>query len=221
MGWTTTSLPYGRKMTDYLKKMFTWESETHTHRVLESSLVRFHTWYAAVERIEKGSNSREVIAVVTLGSNHPRSGEFSYKDMSEDAGPCERECPEKILKLLTATTNQYATRWRADCWQNINNRKKRKRKPLKTGYHLVLEKPLEFVNGNNKNVFYIEDAKRRIFRANDGYLYKFHFQGMNYDVVKFNGVPKEDLPTLIGISQAVDQEVQRRLSFFQVSEKSN
>ena len=215
MGWTTTPLRWGEKMTDYLKDNFTWESETHTHRVLASSLVRFHTWYAAVERIEKGSNSREVFAVVCLVHNHPRSGEFSYKDMSEDAGPCERECPEKILKLLTPTTNQHATRWRADCWARINNKKKRQ--PLKQGHHVIFDKPLSFTNGVHTNVFYIENSKRRLYKSPGGRYCRLNnrtLQNNPYQVVKFKGLPVEDLPILIGKSQAVDQEIQKRLKLF-------
>jgi len=201
-------------MTAYLNGMYTWESETHTHRVLASSLVRFHTWYAAVERIEKGSNSREVIAIVVLVRKSPRYPEFTYKDMDEGCGPVERECPEKILKLLTPTTSKYALSWRADCWNRIKNKKLRK--PIKTGYHLILDKPLSFSDGSRKSVFYIENAKRRTFKeekTGDRYtISQRALKTRNYDVVKFEGVKREDLPTLIGISQAVDQEIQRRLS---------
>lgn len=220
MGWTTTALPWNRKMTDELKRMFTWESDTHTHQVLASSLVRFRTWYAAVERIEKGSNSREVIAVVVLVHVHPRSGEYSYKDMSEDAGPCERECPERILKLLTATTNPTALRWRADCQARFANKSKRPR--LRTGHHIVFEKKLSFNNGWTENVFYIKDAKRKLYVADGGY-YRLNNKTLNtnpYSVVKFEGVKYEDLPTLIGDNQAVNKEVQRRMNLYQQFENN-
>jgi hypothetical protein len=38
---------------------------------------------------------------------------FGVKDMSETMGPCEAECPAKILDLLAPTTSEYALAWRA------------------------------------------------------------------------------------------------------------
>jgi len=135
--------------------------------------------------------------------------------MSEDAGPCECECPEKILKLLTATTNTYATRWRANCWARVNNKKKRQ--PLKQGHHVIFDKPLSFKGNIKENVFYIQDSVGRLYRSTRGSYCRLNnrtLQNNPYHVVKLEGVPIEDLPTLIGISQAVDQEVQRRLATF-------
>lgn len=214
MGWTTTDIPYGLKMTEVLKRKYTWESEHHSFKVLESSLVKLHTWYAAIERKEKGSNNLEVVAAVVLVRKSPRYPEFSYKAMDEHAGPVERECPEKILKLLTPTTNQYATQWRADCWNNIQKRKNNKNKPLKTGYHIVFEEPLLFRNNTTKDIFYIEDAKRKRYRYDDNY-YRLNRDTLvknKYHVIKLNGVPREDLPTLIGISPAIDKIIAKLIN---------
>jgi hypothetical protein len=35
---------------------------------------------------------------------------FGYKDMSEDMGPCDAECPERILSLLGAGTTGWSSR---------------------------------------------------------------------------------------------------------------
>jgi hypothetical protein len=48
---------------------------------------------------------------------------FGYKDMDESAGPYQAECPERILKLLTPTTSQYAQQWRDACWAKITAKK--------------------------------------------------------------------------------------------------
>lgn len=55
---------------------------------------------------------------------------FYYKDMGEDMGPCECDCPVSILNLLSPTDSKWALEWRERC------RKKRSRKnrllPLQT-----------------------------------------------------------------------------------------
>ena len=33
-------------------------------------------------------------------------------------GPCERDCPEPILDLLTPTDREHTQRWRDDCRAN-------------------------------------------------------------------------------------------------------
>jgi hypothetical protein len=222
MGWTTTTLPYNGKMTDELKRMFTWENDAYTYKVLDSSLVRFRTWYAAIERVEKeGSKSREVFAAIVLVRVNSRAMEYSYKEMTEDAGPCERECPKKILNLLTPTTSKYAIGWRADCWSRFNKASKRPR--LRTGHHIIFDEPLDFTNGMSSNVFYIIDAKRRQFRIGDaGVRVSLTRSVLNkpYVVLPLKDTKYEDLPTLIGDNQAVNKEVKRRMELFQQLEKT-
>lgn len=50
---------------------------------------------------------------------HATRGEFIYKEQSEEMGPCDAECPAKILALLTETDYEYANEWRERCRQNI------------------------------------------------------------------------------------------------------
>jgi hypothetical protein len=51
---------------------------------------------------------------------------FGYKAIDESMGPCEISCPERILKLLTKTTQEYAINWRKNCQEAIQNRKNKK-----------------------------------------------------------------------------------------------
>ncbi len=98
----------------YLDGQFTYDRDTGGSRVLTSSLVARRTYHAAVEWITAGE--REVWGLVCLVRYNPRDREglmFGYKDMSESMGPCESECPARILDLLTATDNTYALAWRA------------------------------------------------------------------------------------------------------------
>ena len=95
----------------YLDAQFTYDRDTGSSRVLASSLVGRRTYYAAVEWVPAASGEREVWGLVCLVRYNPRDREglvFGYKDMSESMGPCESECPARILDLLTATQNTYA-----------------------------------------------------------------------------------------------------------------
>lgn len=127
MGWTTTYKSSHESAAEYLKDhVLVWTSETHKYTVLDGGVVKFRTYYGAVEKVEISTGEREVFAVVIL-LNYYKTGyyNFGYKDMSEHMGPCESNCPERILKLLTRTDNKYAQEWRERCWANIEARKNR------------------------------------------------------------------------------------------------
>lgn len=131
MGWVFThrdKVP-GQSLAEWFvaKGALTWTGrEPWEYRVLDSSTVRFNTFYAAIERKNIETGERHVFAVVFLLRFVPKEyHNFGYKDMSEDMGPCECDCPERVLKLLTPTDSEYANDWRARCWANINARKAR------------------------------------------------------------------------------------------------
>jgi len=136
MGWTTTYKPKGEPALDFFNRagVFTWSGDSpHTHKVLDSALVKFNTFYAAVEKIHKETGERKVWAAVILIRHYNKKNgkpywdhNFGWKDMDESCGPNADECPERILKLLTPTTYEHAIDWRARCWANIEKRKARK-----------------------------------------------------------------------------------------------
>ncbi len=110
------------------------------YQVLKSVMVG-SVYYAAVKQLKRCISSerlpdgtypseeipeeeRHVWAAVFLTSTDSRDYyNFSYKDMSEDMGPCESECPEAILKLLDPTDSQWANEWRERCWENAKRKK--------------------------------------------------------------------------------------------------
>lgn len=110
------------------------------------------TYYAAVERIHIADATRDVEAVICLVRYNPRDPEgyiFGYKDMSESMGPCERDCPEAILDLLTPPHNEYARQWRMDCRTRAAARRALSKKPLpRPGQMIVFDEPLSFSDGN-------------------------------------------------------------------------
>lgn len=106
-------------------------------RVVKSALVG-SVYYAAIETLKRGKRQqdnsyiyedipmaeRKTWAAVFLTSVDSRDYfNFSYKDMSEDMGPCEDRCPASILSLLSPTDDEYALAWRERCRANIEKKK--------------------------------------------------------------------------------------------------
>lgn len=165
----------------YLDAQFTYDRDTGCSRVLASSLVGRRTYYAAVEWITAVSEAREVWGLVCLVRHNPRDREglvFGYKDMSESMGPCESECPARILDLLTATENTHALDWRARCRSNLALKAQRAAKPTpKPGDVVVLAEPLQFRDGRTFSRFEAVAWPGRgrsslVFRSELGGLYR-------------------------------------------------
>jgi hypothetical protein len=127
MGWTTTNKPSYISAKEYIEKnVLTWSSPTHTYRVLDGGVKNFRTYYGAVEKVENSTGNRQVFAVIILLQYYRNDYyNFGYKDMSEDVGPYEAECPERILNLLTETSSDYANKWRQACRDKIAAKKKK------------------------------------------------------------------------------------------------
>jgi len=83
--------------------------------------------------------------------------------MTETMGPYQYDCPERILKLLTPTDNEYALKWRERCWENIRKRKSRPR--LTEGAVIEFAEPISFADGREEKVFQVVNPRRRIFKA--------------------------------------------------------
>ena len=165
----------------YLDAQFTYDRDTGCSRVIASSLVGRRTYYAAVEWIPAASGVREVWGLVCLVRHNPRDPQglvFGYKDMSESMGPCESECPARILDLLTATENTHAQDWRARCRSNLALKAQRAAKPTpKPGDVVVLAEPLLFRDGRTFSRFEAVawPGRRRsslVFRSELGGLYR-------------------------------------------------
>ena len=125
MGWSTTFKGKYTSAKEYIEKnLLVWKSETHNYSVLDGGVVKFLTYYGAVEKTEITTGKKEVFAVIILLRYYKNQYDnFGYKDMDEGMGPCESACPERILKLLTPTQNQNANDWRKRCWDRIKDKK--------------------------------------------------------------------------------------------------
>jgi hypothetical protein len=143
MGWLyMQSLGGFKNPKAYLDNQFT----CGVYKVLKSALCGMRTYYAAVKNHKDGS----IFAVVCLVRYNKRAADgyiFGYKDMDETMGPCEAECPQAILELLTATDSEYAVQWRVRCWDRIN-----KMMP-EVGDTIVFEAPIKFTDGSLHSTF--------------------------------------------------------------------
>jgi hypothetical protein len=127
MGWTYTHKNSYISSKEYIEKnCLTWTSDTHDYRVLDGGVKNFRTYYGAVEKVAKDTGERTVFAVIFMLNFVKDHYNFGYKDMDETCGPYQADCPERILKLLTPTTSQYAQKWRDDCWAKIKAKTPRK-----------------------------------------------------------------------------------------------
>ena len=165
----------------YLDAQFTYERDlpeggTSGLRILDSAIVGLTTYYAAAQ-VTRDGVGHEVFAIVCLVRWNARSkdGEhFGYKDMEESMGPCEDDCPERILRLLTSSDNESALQWRRRCLVNLRLRARK----LTEGMRIRLAVPLHFTNGHEGTDFTVVKHRRGIaFRPVDGFgLY--HIRGV-------------------------------------------
>ena len=115
------------------------------------------TFYGAVRNNETG----EVWALIVLQQRLRGHYNYGRKEMDETAGPFYYDCPDRILDLLTPTTNAYALEWRAKC--RAKNAAKATRPKVKAGDTIRLAEPLSFGDGYTGDTFtYVSGS---VFRA--------------------------------------------------------
>ncbi|MBB6193174.1 hypothetical protein FHS51_003430 [Sphingobium wenxiniae] len=133
----------------YLDNQFTYSGETERATVLASAQVG-SVYYAAVERIRPGAKTI-VLGLICLTKYNPRARDgmtFGYKDMSEEMGPYEADCPPAILDLLTETDHPNALEWRAKCRANALARSLAGARPTpRPGQTIIFDPPLALTNG--------------------------------------------------------------------------
>lgn len=135
----------------YLDAQFTYERPEVVSKVLKSAFVTPRVYYAAVECFTKSTGSRIVWALVCLVHYNPRDRDgfiFGYKDVDETMGPCETECPEAILDLLTETDSEYALDWRKRCREHAAARRAKAQNPVpRPGQTITFDEPVRFADG--------------------------------------------------------------------------
>ncbi len=168
MGWLWTHKPKGMTATEYLihhSGALRWTGSDYDYKVLDSAIVHLKTFYAAVEQVHRETKERRVWAAVFLLGFAPKSEHnFGYKDMDESCGPCEAECPERILDLLTPTEYPHAIDWRERCRAKIAARKSRPK--LREGCTLNLYgRPYTLGKPNGKRGFWLRNPEGTLYTA--------------------------------------------------------
>lgn len=178
MGWVSTCRSIGQSNQHF----FQHEVLGNKYKVLRSATIK-NTWYAAVECPRTDGNDRKVVvAFVFLILWHPKAADgmtFSYKDQTEDMGPCETNCPDAILDLLTpieqcdygANGTVWARNWREACRAATAKRKQRPR--LSKGTRFRLAEPVTFENGATFQEFEMFHPRRLIAYAVGGGLARY------------------------------------------------
>lgn len=150
MGWTTFHKPNHISPSQYFREEFSSESN---HELLDIAIVKRVTAYMAV-RIK--STGQVICYVYMLTYNNKDYYNFGYKPMTEYSGPYQRECPERILKLLSPIVEEddqsgWARQWREECWNRIRNNKNKPK--INVGDVIRTSSKLNFTNGGEYDLF--------------------------------------------------------------------
>jgi len=178
MGWTTFNKSKHISPSDYFRSTFANEPN---HELLDIAIVKRMTAYMAVRL----KDTNEVICFVYLLTyDHKSYHNFGYKDMTEFCGPCQAECPKRILDLLTPLEdkeeNNWAIEWRKRCYAKID--KKASLPKVKVGQIIKLEEPIGFTNGGEYQYF---KKQERINRWVGMFIDKAGELVVSYSTVRF------------------------------------
>lgn len=170
MGWMVTHKPRGVTVKEFFEERFNYDENGRYFRVVDCAVVNLRTAYLACE-FGYHDGEKGIYGVVCLLSYYPNDYyNFGYKVMDETMGPFMYECPERILRLLTPTDNEYALRWREKCWERLRSRQNKPK--LKKGLLIEFAQPITFTNGAEEKVFRVVNPRRLLFEGSHGRLYK-------------------------------------------------
>jgi len=102
---------------DYFKIMHSSMIETVYYAAIQSIAENIIVNDGLKEYLEKRpiKNGKIYGVVIITKTNMRNHYNFSYKVINENMGPCYYNCPKKIIKMLSATDNEYANKWREMC----------------------------------------------------------------------------------------------------------
>jgi hypothetical protein len=176
MGWLYYYRPPGETDVAHFRAKFTDGYELLDGMTLRAPIGSGYqsVLYGAL-REKRTGHVEAFVALLNRGrSQYTGDANFGYKDMTETMGPAERECPRRILEMLTPldvifagedpetnSSYRWAREWREACWANV--RKRESRTTAKKGDTLKFAQPLEFANGDTLDTLVLVDARRNQF----------------------------------------------------------
>ena len=172
MGWLYQRDPIDDPLA-YLTAKYNYDCETHALQTLAGARVG-NAVYLAVRSTVKKTGCSFVFAAVILISNTKKHG-FGYKDMTEAMGPCECDCPQRIMRLLSPVADipnpSYTAEWRARvAARRIERRQQRdRRQSLRVGSVVTVPHAVRFKGGITASTFQLAHFRGRtpIFEALD------------------------------------------------------
>ena len=175
MGWLYQYDPVENPVA-HLTAKCNYDNERRTLQALAAARVG-NTVYMAIKSTDKATGESYVFAAVILISNTKKHG-FGYKDMDESMGPCQCDCPARIMRLLTPIADLpspgYAADWRArvEARNNAKRLQRARRQSLRIGSIVTLPSPATFPGGLTASTFRVVDFWRRtpVFLALDELL---------------------------------------------------
>lgn len=136
-----------------------------------------NTVYSLIE--SKTDGSRMILVDLV---RHESDGYWLHKPLSENCGPSDYDCPERILKLSTST-NSYAIEWREKCRQKRRNKSETIKIFKKLIPDMVITtdrgEKLKFMHPYNKTCTQIVCSQ-----VSDGKVYRFSYTSFKPEQLK-------------------------------------
>jgi hypothetical protein len=173
MGWLFQRDPVDNPVAHMMSK-FTYEDDSRRQQPLDGARVD-NTVYLAVRSTDKKSDRSFVFAAVILISNTKKDG-IGYKDQTETMGPCQYDCPQRIMRLLSPLADLprigYAAEWRASVASRRDElrRRRQRRNSLRIGSTVTLPSAVRFPGGATAAAFCVAYFRRKtpVFISLDG-----------------------------------------------------
>lgn len=164
MGWTGVPT-YGQKITNsFIRKNIedTWKDNLgRTHSIEVSSIKASNAWgYHSID------GKPDSIYSILISR---RKDWLYFKDISEEMGPCQYDCPEYILKKVPDPKSGYSTEWRKKM-SDISKKRKERSLALKS---LEVGDFIKFHDNNGEyKVAQINRSSFIVIGKYDGTVYK-------------------------------------------------
>lgn len=152
MGWTTLRIDCSPS------EWFRKEYNNDHFKVIDVAIVHRTELYAAVKEIPTG---KVICFIFRLGYMSRDYHNFSYKDMTEFAGPFMYRCPKRIFSLLT-TLEDTADNERAIDWRKSVSAYHERLATINSGGIFRTKNPLHFNNGTHYEYFYKTSGSRYV-----------------------------------------------------------
>lgn len=184
MGWTSLTRSRDESDREFFAREFS------CCQIVDFSKVG-NVAYMVLERIEMPGKRFALVCLTEWDSWNAlnfRYFNFRYKDISEEMGPCESNCPVRLLDKLSPTDSEYANNWRQRCRENASSKANgRKRiKSIVVGAWFKLRTPLKFSDKTMRDTFKVVLYRgRKAYQSQDGKLYRIRgLEKYEFEILK-------------------------------------